>query len=95
MRVNVAYDSPSVRASVNEVYCGHCHLATPSWREKCIHCFKPLPALAGSDKIAATDKRESHAAIFIRSELQIRNPSSLRAAISSTHGAGEAKVRIF
>jgi hypothetical protein len=21
-----------------EVYCRHCHLATPRWRKRCIHC---------------------------------------------------------
>jgi hypothetical protein len=25
-----------------EIYCGQCHLATASWRNRCIHCFKPL-----------------------------------------------------
>jgi hypothetical protein len=25
-----------------EGYCTRCHLATPSWRNRCIHCFQPL-----------------------------------------------------
>ena len=24
--------------SLGEVYCGHCHFATPRWRKRCIHC---------------------------------------------------------
>ncbi len=31
-----------VMESIAEVYCAHCHLATPTWREKCIHCANPL-----------------------------------------------------
>jgi hypothetical protein len=26
-----------------EVYCENCHLATPTWRQKCLHCAKPFP----------------------------------------------------
>ena len=26
-----------------ETYCPYCHLATPVWRENCVHCSKPLP----------------------------------------------------
>jgi hypothetical protein len=37
------------RPSAEEVYCAHCHLATPSWRERCIHCFKPLGQSDESD----------------------------------------------
>ena len=25
-------------ANAAEVYCRSCHLATPSWRKRCIHC---------------------------------------------------------
>ena len=28
--------------SLEQIYCENCHLATPTWRKKCIHCTKPL-----------------------------------------------------
>jgi hypothetical protein len=32
-----------VLAGLMEVYCEHCHLATPTWRKRCLHCAEPLP----------------------------------------------------
>lgn len=29
---------------LEQIYCEHCHLATPTWRGKCIHCAKPVPS---------------------------------------------------
>jgi hypothetical protein len=40
MSTKVADNLGSLRPGFEEVYCGHCHLATPTWRA-CIHCFKP------------------------------------------------------
>ena len=33
--------------AIDEVYCAQCHLATPTWRNRCIHCRQLLPARAG------------------------------------------------
>ncbi len=27
---------------IREVACGQCHMYTPAWRERCIHCNRPL-----------------------------------------------------
>jgi hypothetical protein len=32
--------------TIETVYCPHCHLATPVWRAKCIHCKARIPAEA-------------------------------------------------
>ena len=58
----------------SEVYCGHCHLATPSRKEKCIHCFKPLAPLAGSGKSAATLESESIGVAVTPSKSQVSRP---------------------
>ncbi len=31
-----------ITAELEQVYCTECHLATPTWRKKCIHCTAPL-----------------------------------------------------
>lgn len=36
-----------------ETYCPHCHLATPTWRERCIHCAKPLVQSDKGRRLAA------------------------------------------
>ena len=28
--------------AIEQVYCEHCHLATPTWKRKCIHCGERL-----------------------------------------------------
>ena len=28
--------------ALEQVYCSHCYLATPAWRDRCIHCRKLL-----------------------------------------------------
>ena len=96
MRVNVAHDSPTFQPGVSEVYCGQCHLATPSWREKCIHCYKPLAPPAGSGKgRAARLESESRRATTSQNEPQVCNGSHLQAAIGATHGVASAATRIF
>jgi hypothetical protein len=32
----------TLQRSGQEVYCTRCHLATPAWRNRCIHCSEPL-----------------------------------------------------
>ena len=32
----------TVEVGLAQVYCERCHLATPIWRKKCIHCSMPL-----------------------------------------------------
>jgi hypothetical protein len=39
------------KESIENVYCQRCHLATPEWRARCIHCQAPL-------LIASNDERE-------------------------------------
>ena len=29
---------------LEQIYCPHCYLATPTWRAKCIHCRAKLEA---------------------------------------------------
>lgn len=31
-----------IQTVAEETYCSHCHLATPTWRKRCIHCHEPL-----------------------------------------------------
>ncbi len=28
--------------ALDQIYCGSCHLATPTWRQRCIHCRELL-----------------------------------------------------
>jgi hypothetical protein len=51
--------SPLMPEPLKHDYCGNCHLATPTWRKRCIHCYEPIGRSskdskgAGSYKIAA------------------------------------------
>jgi len=30
------------KQAIESVYCPRCHLASPAWRDRCIHCQFPL-----------------------------------------------------
>lgn len=41
--------------AIEHIYCEHCHLATPTWKRKCIHCGERLRA--NTEKMELTGKR--------------------------------------
>ena len=52
--------------TLEQIYCENCHLATPTWRKRCIHCSKELsfkskhpakPANTGSVNIREQARR--------------------------------------
>jgi hypothetical protein len=45
---------PLQEKPLEQVYCDQCHLATPVWRTRCIHCLQPWRA-----------RRHGHAAVEI------------------------------
>jgi len=40
---------------IEQIYCDHCHLATPAWKRRCIHCSGPSHPAPDEKKI--TGKR--------------------------------------
>lgn len=35
---------------LEHLYCPHCHLATPTWRQRCIHCKQKLGTAPQQDR---------------------------------------------
>ena len=44
---------------IETVYCNHCHLATPIWRSRCLHCKAPLLSLVGKQEPAEMSARRA------------------------------------
>ena len=40
--------------AIKETYCEKCHLATPAWKLKCIHCGQPLSGNPGGTEFRST-----------------------------------------
>jgi hypothetical protein len=40
--VERGHELRSAQNATQEVYCEQCHLATPVWRKRCIHCSRAL-----------------------------------------------------
>src|SRR5580704_337261 len=40
--VERGHELRSAQNATQEVYCERCHLATPVWRKRCIHCSRAL-----------------------------------------------------
>ena len=50
---------PAATEPIEMVYCEHCHLATPIWRNRCIHCRATLsPNLKRRARTHLLDKEE-------------------------------------
>ena len=47
--------------SLDHVYCASCHLATTTWRKKCIHCSKPWSRTATGVRVAMVERPEKTA----------------------------------
>ncbi|MBI2816360.1 MAG: hypothetical protein HYX72_05445 [Acidobacteria bacterium] len=44
-----------------QVYCANCHLATPTWRRRCIHCLKPWSQMHAATVAAPVAQQEKTA----------------------------------
>jgi len=43
---------PVLVESIEQIYCEHCNLATPTWRKRCIHCKVVLSLKSKEKRIA-------------------------------------------
>ena len=59
--------SPLMSEPIKHDYCSNCHLATPSWRKRCIHCYEPIERSSKDRKSGGNYKISS-----------LRNPSGSR-----------------
>ena len=61
--------SPLMPEPIQHDYCGNCHLATPTWRKRCIHCYEPIGRSAKEGNSTGSYK---HAAARSRSRSKVQ-----------------------
>jgi hypothetical protein len=50
---------PAQEKPLQQVYCDQCHLATPVWRARCIHCLQPWRARRQGHTAVATQRKSA------------------------------------
>ena len=58
---------------IQEIYCEHCHLATPTFRNNCIHCGLPLPSGSGA-RASGESSKSRHGAGSYRNSSSMGRP---------------------